>query len=116
MAELTNAEYAATLRALADFYEGSDLQHRPTLTIYPYSKAGTQEVLRAMGGKWHKEMPADDTVFNYIRLRPERFPGVEISVSRDEFCTRHVTYDCKPILSPDEEKELGIEFAGAAAA
>lgn len=58
--------------------------------------------IRVLGGIWDKSLGFRD---EDIHLRSRTLP-ILISIPRDKVCRKTVTYDCEPMFSPDDEKEL----------
>ena len=49
-----------------------------------------------------------------IHLRSRTLP-ILLSIPRDKVCRKTVTYDCEPMFSPDDEKELDSALIAEAA-
>ena len=109
----SNAAWAKKLRALATKVEGDESLPRPSVecSFYIYSKEEAQEILRGFGGKWTKDVVGDGEYANYI-LTSADF-SLRIVLPRDRVCKKTVTWDCEPLLSPEDEAEL-VELAEVA--
>lgn len=100
-----NKAHAAKLRALADVYESSEVEIRTTgLSIHAWTKDELVMLIKAFGGKWKKEVGTSTDYF--VKLYSAMIPGLELMIARDSVCEKVVTYNCKPLLSPEEESEL----------
>lgn len=110
----TKEHFVKGLRKLADVIEAST---DPALAVPHnfyfgvYAKEDLLTLLRQFGGVWDKSLgfSADD-----IHLTSRTLP-VLISIPRDKVCRKTVTYDCEPMFSPDDEKELDAQLLGASA-
>jgi hypothetical protein len=99
---VTNLELSATLEALAKKYrENADLE-QVRLTAWMYEKQDLAALLKGLGGRWAKEISSEDT----FRFSTSIYPGLVIYIPRDKVCRRIVTYECDPIMSPEEEAEV----------
>ncbi len=109
--ERTNKEFASALRNLADLIDANDnLPQIGDREIYffPSDKAELLNLIRAFGGTWDKSLGYGG---DNIRLTSRTLP-VELQISRDKVCRKIVTYDCEPMFSPDDEKEVDAALLG----
>lgn len=109
----TMAEFITGLRKLAVILETADLPTMAARTFY-CSVGDKEELLqciRALGGVWDKSLSygGDD-----IHLTSRELP-IMLSIPRDKVCRKKVTYDCEPMFSPDDEKELDAAALGVSA-
>lgn len=103
MEETNNSDLARKLRVLADRLEARpDLQ--VSVTRYVWSKEEAQKIIRDIGGKWTKQASGSE-MNAWIELT-SLDTGLVIHIPRDKVCKRTVTYQCEPLLSPEEEAEL----------
>lgn len=111
--EKTRQQYIAGLRKLADVLTHSDLPMSTHHNLY-VSVADKDELLRyirTLGGILDKSIGfgGDD-----IHLKSRTMP-IMLSIPRDKVCRKTVTYDCEPMFSPDDEKELDAAALGVGA-
>jgi hypothetical protein len=98
---LTNKEFAAQLRRLADKWETlPEMIPRPFMRLYCYTKDEARTILRAFGGHFSKSTDGEE----YMIFTHET--GLSIQLPRSSVCKRIVTWDCQPLLSPEEEAEF----------
>lgn len=105
---MTNTELASRLRLLAEVYDGKDdieLAH-PWLSAYVSSKDEAVALVKAIGGKFDKDMGGGDVTYSTVTLTSHRIAGFTIKLPRDRVCRKTVTWDCEPLLSKDEEAEV----------
>jgi hypothetical protein len=110
--EKTKAEFVAGLRKLADIVEASEdsaLSVHHTFYVCAYEKEALLKNLRIFGGFGDKSTSygGDD-----IWLTSRTLPLV-LAIPRDKVCRKTVTYDCEPMFSPDDEKELDSAMVAA---
>ena len=106
-----NKAHAATLRQLADIYEATEADIRTTgLSIHAWTKDELVGLIKTFGGKWKKETGTTSDYF--MKLQSVTIPGLELLISRDSVCRKIVSYECEPLLKPEEEAEL-LEVANA---
>lgn len=106
-----NRKHAALLRSLADVYELTTTGIAQNYTgIHTSDKEELLSTIAAIGGKFIKKY--DDY---YLRLESLRIPGVSVIINRDKVCRKVVTFDCEPLLSPDEENEIDAALITVAA-
>ncbi len=107
----TKAQFIAGLRKLADLLENSDENpfHSSTFYLGVYAKDELLKQVRFFGGVWDKSLGFRD---EDIHLTSRELP-ILISIPRDKVCRKTVTYDCEPMFSPDDEKELDSALVGA---
>ena len=98
---ITNEQFATQLRNLADKYTQDPQLPQVTLSRWAWSKEELIQMIKAFRGKWIKNMGDD----NYVRYESEGL-GLTLTIPRDKVCTRTVTWDCQPLLSPEEEGEV----------
>ena len=102
--EKTRAQFIYGLRKLADVLTASDVEFSPRQTFYigVQTKEELLATVRALGGVWDKSLGfrGED-----IHLRSRTLP-ILLSIPRDKVCKKIVTYDCEPMFSLDDEKEL----------
>jgi hypothetical protein len=98
---VTNLEFAAVLEKLAEHYRSNAELERINLSKWFYDKEGLAAMLRDLRGRWKKEVSGDTISFTSDSLQ-----GLSIYIPRDKVCRRTVTYDCDPIMSPEEESEI----------
>jgi len=100
---MTNKEFAASLRKLAEVYETHPDFKQIILSMHQYDKEGAADVVRTIGGKWTKE----DAYSDYIDIRSNAIPGFYVSLPRNKMCRRlNPEWECTPLLSPEEEAEV----------
>lgn len=100
------SEYVKKLRALADAIESLDKDlGLPQISHYVGRKEDVVEIIRALGGKWKKEVIGGDKEYACIVFQSENFP-LRITISRDRVCKKIVTYDCEPIFAPGEDDAI----------
>lgn len=110
--EKTKEHFIDGLRRLADILVHSDLSmayHNFYVSVD--DKDELLKYIRTLGGVWDKSLGfgGDD-----IHLRSRTLP-VLLSIPRDKVCRKTVTYDCEPMFSPDDEKELDAAALGVGA-
>ena len=103
---MTNLEFAVVLEKLAQHYRAdADLKQ-----IGLYGWMTTKEELRAtiksFGGKWVKSGMDDPGEYASIAYMSDGLGPLLLAISRNKVCKRIVTYDCEPIMSPEEEAEV----------
>jgi hypothetical protein len=104
-----NKEHAEKLRKLADIYESSEKTIPSSgLHIFVDTKEELINAIKAIGGMFTKE-----TGETWVTLRSERIHGLNLNIWRDSVCRKIVTYQCEPLLSPEDEAEVMIEATGA---
>ena len=98
------------LRNLADLLEKEPVPDLEASRFYlhVYTKEDLLKHLRYFGGRRNKRLGfgGDD-----IYMESDRLP-VAICVPRDKVCRKVVTYDCEPMFSPDDEKEIDAAALG----
>jgi hypothetical protein len=103
--EMTNVEFAEKLEKLAIKYR-ENLELRQFMIFSSlYSKEEAAAVIRTLGGKWVKKMPTGNDEYSSITFASEEF-SCQFVLPRNILCERVVTYNCTPLLSPEEEAEL----------
>jgi hypothetical protein len=109
----TKAQFIAGLRKLADLLETSDEIALESREFYfsAYTKEELLKHIKFFGGIWDKSLGFGETD---IHLTSRELPLL-ISIPRDKVCRKTVTYDCEPMFSPDDEKELDSAMVGASA-
>ncbi len=111
--EKTKAEFVRGLRKLADIIEAQDGEPTnisKTLYVSVYNKAALLTEIKRYGGVWHKSLSYGG---ENIQLTSRELP-VLISVPRDKVCRKTVRYDCEPMFSPDDEKEIDAAMLATA--
>lgn len=108
---MTNVELANSLRLLADVYEQNEnLKQLKTLLNHQlWTKETLIAFIHAVGGKWSKDDPGREaSEYALVKYSSERIPGLILSIYKDKICTKtvNVTWDCGPLLKPEEEKEI----------
>ena len=99
---MTNTEFAETLNKLAEVYASSELSlSQPGLRVFAYEKRTALDLIRAVGGKWIKNMGDADDPYPDIEFKSERIPGLRILLPRAS-----VLWNCEPFMKPEEEAEL----------
>lgn len=99
---MTNKELAKSLRGLAEIYENTEgLTQKPGMYLYASSKAELLVLIHQIGGRFTKKY----NQYN-LNLYSLRIPGLTLSIARDAVCRKVVTYECEPLLSPNEEDEI----------
>ena len=104
---MTNVDFAEKLEKLAAKYrENSELKKFMIFSSL-YSKEEATTIIKTLGGKWAKKMPikGDDAEYATITFASEEF-GCQFVLPRNVLCERVVTYNCTPLLSPEEEAQL----------
>ena len=64
-------------------------------------------MITAIGGRFERRNSD-----YYTKLISKTLPEFALCIARDKVCRKIVTYDCEPLLSPEDEAEI-IEVAGA---
>lgn len=107
----TKAQFVAGLRKLADLLETSEDAPLESQNLYlgAYDKDELLKLVRFFGGVWDKSFGFRE---EDIHLTSRELP-ILISIPRDKVCRKTVTYDCEPMFSPDDEKELDSAMVGA---
>lgn len=107
----TKAQFIAGLRKLADILEAADEYPFESKEFYvsAWDKSDLLKQLQFFGGVWDKSLGFGETD---IHLTSRELP-ILISIPRDKVCRKTVTYDCEPMFSPDDEKELDSAMVGA---
>lgn len=99
------AEYVKKLRALADKLEQlGEGEEMPNIAHYIHNKEDLAKAIRALGGKWIKEIIGGDQ-YACVVFKSELFP-LRITISRDRVCKKTVSYDCEPIFAPGEDDAI----------
>ncbi len=116
MTKDTNIQHAASLRKLADIYESAGYGDGPAITqnglyIFIDTKQELLDVIRAIGGRFTKEFSYEKMI-----LQTSAIPGLRISIERNKVCRAVTTYDCDPVFSPDDEREIDAELLSSSAA
>ncbi len=102
----TKAQFVSELRKLADVLEAmgdaEPFNISKTLYISAFSKDGLLAELKRYGGVWDKclSLGGED-----IHLVSREMP-ITLCIQRDKLCRKTVTYECEPMFSPDDEKEI----------
>jgi hypothetical protein len=107
---MDNAQFAAQLRQWADLYEKHpELPRGYGVIIYATGKEEVKKTITLIGGKWSKSISGSEDYqsVNFTHVQT----GLVCNVSRDRVCRKIVSYDCDPIMSPEEEAELLTEPA-----
>jgi hypothetical protein len=109
---MNTREYAVELRKAADF-----LDTRPAFELESYEKGTTRftfwdkalfvAAAKALGNAKKEYTPYDD-----LRLTSTQ-AKVVLSIARDKVCRKIVTFECDPLFTPEEEKELEGDAAAA---
>jgi hypothetical protein len=104
---MTNAEYADALEKIAERYRGCDDEEieKPKLHFFVTSKASVVSLIRMFGGTWTKRTDHDDSTYARIRLESKTMP-LYIAVPRDSVCRRTVRFECDPLFSPEDAREI----------
>lgn len=101
---MTNAEFADTLEKLAAKYRENGALSVFPLMLYVLDKTSLQSALKSFGGKWKKEESSPED--SYLTFASVSYPPLEVYIPRAMVCRRIVTYECDPIMSPEEEAEV----------
>lgn len=104
---MTNQEFAIELRKIADFYENEapeDFSKPRHILVIVNSKQEVLEIAKTV--KPFKKDYDSEQEYAYGHIRPERFPLLDYMFPRSSVCKKTVSWDCEPLLSPEEEKEL----------
>lgn len=110
----TKEEYVKALRALANHYETgvpeavqkySDPFQR--LVFFFSTKDDLADTMRAFGGRWNKVLAWPNKDFATFNLYSTTLP-ITLQISRDKVCKKTVRYDCEPMFSPADEKEIEV--------
>ena len=109
---MTKQELAHTLRELAQIYEKPENENlvQPGLHIFVDTKDQLLALVRAIGGKFTKDMGSEWESYPNVTLESLRL-GVKICIPKDKVCRKVVRYDCEPLLSPQEEAEVDEAIA-----
>ncbi len=111
---MTSKEVAATLRKLADAYDVDAPLLAPSLNVFCSSKNEVIALIKAIGGKFDKDMGRDDDQYASIKYKSLTVPGFTIWIDRSKVCRlvrRPIEWDCDPLLSPDDEAEIEVAQA-----
>ncbi len=101
---MKNEDLARSFAKVAEVYAdpaNKDLV-QPVFVISTWSKPSLLHAIKAFGGKFTKKMFGDETLY----LESKDFPGVQISIPRDKVCKKTITWDCEPMLSPEDIAEV----------
>lgn len=106
--------YAQGLRDLADIWDkkADDNTALPGLSIYCHTKETLLVYVKLIGGSWEKRYIAPESEYATIQLRHKTLP-VTLSIMRDKVCKRTIKYDCEPMFSQEETRELDSELLAA---
>jgi len=109
---MNTREYAVELRKAADF-----LDTRPAFKLESYetgttrftfwNKASFVAAAKAIGDAKKEYTSFDDL------LLTSKHAKVVLSIARDKVCRKIVTFECDPLFTPEEEKELEGDAAAA---
>lgn len=104
---MTNKEQAQRFRKLADRLEVIEdgVIDVELPSQYFFDKVKLAAAMRALGGAWDKKVCLPDSEHSYFEMVSRDYP-IRFSISRNAVCKKIVTFDCEPIFSPQEEKEL----------
>jgi hypothetical protein len=100
---MNNVATADSLVRLAEVYvkpENAALV-APHVSIHTDTKQELISILRAIGGKFTKH-PGD----YYLTFKSVQLPGVHVNICRDRVCKKVVTWECEPLLSPEDLVEV----------
>ena len=101
--KLTNIQFAETLEKLAQIYRENPDLPRLFLSPYAWSKEELLLMIHGFGGAWEKDL---DSRSDYIQIRSQKFPPLTVVIPRDRVCKKIVTWDCQPLLTPEDLGEL----------
>ncbi len=104
---MTNNEFANHLIRIAEEYVAHPDLPQPTLgiSIHFWDKTTLVTALRKLGGKWQKTISSGG---EYYEITREDLPLLKFVIARDKVCKKVVTWDCEPLLSPEEEREVAL--------
>ena len=102
--DVSNAQISAAFEKLAAVYSAPENEGltQPILVTMVYTKEDLIRWLRAVGGKFKKRYYGDESMY----MDSVDFPGIRACVPRDKVCRKVVTWDCEPLLSPEDEAEV----------
>lgn len=106
---MTSREIAANLRKLADAYDVDAYLMPPSLNVFCSAKDEVVGLIKAIGGKFDKDMGRDDDQYASIKYMSVTIPGLTIWIDRSKVCKlvhRPIEWDCEPLLSPEDEAEI----------
>lgn len=107
---MTNKEAAQSLRALATVYESLEEETPlPSLTCFAYTKDQVVRLIKAIGGRFEKDMGDENDEHASIKYKSLKIPGFTIWIYRSKVCKlvrREIEWDCEPLLSPEDEAEI----------
>lgn len=106
---MNSREIAASLRKLADAYDVDAYLMPPSLNVFCSTKEQVVGLIKAIGGKFDKDMGRDDDQYASIKYMSLTIPGFTIWIDRSKVCklVRHpIEWDCEPLLSPEDEAEI----------
>jgi hypothetical protein len=106
---MTNVEFANVLGKLAAHYRVDATLPRVSLDLFVYTKADAQCLLKAFGGKWTKSGMDDESEYAQITFSSVGLAPLRVFLPRNKVCRKTVTYECDPIMSPEEEAEMLTE-------
>lgn len=108
---MTSREIAANLRKLADAYDVDGYLQPPSLNVFCSAKDDVVNLIKAIGGKFDKDMGRDDDQYASIKYKSLTIPGFTIWIDRSKACKlvrRPIEWDCEPLLSPEDEAEIEV--------
>lgn len=109
---MTNVEVADKLEKLARRLREAEEIEMPTWYKFCTSKEEVVKAIKAIGGKWLKrESSYANSEYATIDLDSQEFP-ITVSIHRDKVCRRTITWDCEPLLAPEDEAEVQEAMAG----
>lgn len=106
---MTSREIAANLRKLADAYDVDGYLLPPSLNAFCRAKDEVVALIKAIGGKFDKDMGREDDEYAFIKYKSLTIPGFTIWIDRSRVCKlirQPIEWDCEPLLSPEDEAEI----------
>ena len=106
---MTNAEFADVLERMAAHYRVDDRLPEVSLSLFLSDKDTLRSTLKSLGGKWVKAGMNDNSEYADLRFTSPTFGPLTIYIPRSKVCRKIVTFECDPIMSPEDEAELFAE-------
>lgn len=106
---MTSREIAANLRKLAEAYDVDGYLLPPSLNAFCSAKDEVVALIKAIGGKFDKDMGREEDGYASIKYKSAAIPGFTIWIDRSKVCKlvrRKIEWDCEPLLSPEDEAEI----------
>ena len=111
---MTSREISANLAELAKVYDRDEYLFAPSLNCFCSTKDEVVALIKAIGGRFDKDMGREDDPYASIKYKSQRIPGLTIWIDRSKVCRlirRPVEWDCEPLLSPEDEAEIEVAQA-----